>query len=144
MPSEKSCGAVVFRHEDNHIAYLLLQYGAGHWEFVKGNQEKGEEEKDTMLRELKEEAGIEDARFVDGFREVINYFYKREGQLVRKEVIFYLVETKTKDVKLSFEHTDFRWLGFEEAVKAVTFQNAKDVLKKANEFLARNKKLVDF
>lgn len=144
MPSEKSCGAVVFRKENGVVYYLLLHHESGHWDFVKGNVEQNEQEKDTVLRELKEETGIEGAKFIEDFREKIKYFYRRDGNLINKEVIFFLIETGTKDVKISFEHTGFKWLIFSDALKAVTFQNSKDVLKKANEFLARNKKLVDF
>ncbi|MEM7819888.1 MAG: NUDIX domain-containing protein [Candidatus Aenigmatarchaeota archaeon] len=143
MLFEKSCGAVVFRR-NKLIHYLLLHYGAGHWEFVKGNIEKGESEKETVLRELKEETGIEDVKFIDNFKEKIKYFYKRDNQLVSKEVIFYLVETKTKDVKLSYEHIGFKWLPFNEAIKLVTFENAKKILSKANSILIKKNTLVDF
>ena len=44
MLTEKSCGAVIFRMEGKIRKYLLLHYESGHWDFVKGNVEKGEEE----------------------------------------------------------------------------------------------------
>lgn len=134
MISEKSCGAVIFR-KNEEIKYLLLHYGAGHWDFVKGNLEKGEDEKETVVREAREEAGITDLVFVEDFKEKIQYFYRREKQLVRKEVIFYLAETKTKKVRLSYEHIGYAWLNFEDAVNKLTFKTAKDVLEKANDFL---------
>lgn len=76
--NEKSCGAVVFARTPD-IKFLLLQYGAGHWDFVKGNVELNETEMDTAMRELREETGISDAKFIEGFRERIDYFYKRQG-----------------------------------------------------------------
>jgi 8-oxo-dGTP pyrophosphatase MutT (NUDIX family) len=118
--------------------YLLLQYEAGHWDFVKGNIEEGETEKDTTIRELREETGIADARFTDDFREKIAYFYKRQGGTVYKEVIFFLIETGTRNVELSFEHIGFEWLPYERAMEKLTFKNARDVLRKANEFLKTN------
>lgn len=138
MLNEKSCGAVVYAKNDE-IKYLLLQYEAGHWDFVKGNVEEGENEKETTIRELREETGIVDARFVEGFKEHITYFYKRSGSTVFKEVIFFLMETKTSEVKLSFEHIDFEWLTFQEAMKRLTFKNARDVLQKADDYI-KNKK----
>jgi 8-oxo-dGTP pyrophosphatase MutT (NUDIX family) len=144
MPSEKSCGAIVFRRENNVVYYLLLHYESGHWDFVKGNIEQGEPEKGTVIRELKEETGIQDANFVEDFREKIRYFYRHDGKLINKEVIFFLVETKTKDVKISFEHVGFNWLKFNEALSLVTFKNSKKVLEKANDVLVRKKTLVDF
>jgi bis(5'-nucleosidyl)-tetraphosphatase len=132
--NEKSCGAVVFLRS-RRAKYLLLSYGAGHWDFVKGNIELNESEKDTVIRELQEETGIVDARFIDGFREKIDYFYRRQGTTIHKEVVFFLIETHTEEVKLSFEHVGFTWLSYRDAMKKLTFKNAKDVLQKAHNLL---------
>lgn len=134
MFGEKSCGAVVFL-KSSEVKYLLLRYGAGHWDFVKGNVEPKESEKDTVIRELKEETGIDDARFINDFREKIEYFYRRQGTTVHKEVIFFLIETHTEQVRLSFEHVGYTWLDYSNALKKLTFKNAKDVLQKAHELL---------
>ena len=136
MLNEKSCGAVVYAN-NSEVKYLLLRYEAGHWDFVKGNVEEGESEKETALRELKEETGIDDARFVGGFREKISYFYKRQGATVYKEVVFFLTEAKNTNVRLSFEHVAFDWLTYEEAMRKLTFKNARDVLQRARDFLKK-------
>jgi 8-oxo-dGTP pyrophosphatase MutT (NUDIX family) len=133
---EKSCGAVVFKR-DGEVQYLLLHYGAGHWDYVKGQVETKESENDTVLRELKEETGITDARFINGFREEINYFYRRGGKTVNKKVIFFLIETKDSNVKLSYEHIGYKWLNYAKAMEKLTFANAKKVLEKAHEFLGK-------
>ncbi len=142
MPKEKSAGAVIFRREDGKIYYLLLHYGAGHWDFVKGHVEKGESEKETARRETEEETGIKDLKFMEGFKEWIKYFFKKsygkkKGPLVFKIVDFFLAETKTKKIKLSFEHQGFKWLPFEEALNQLTFKKAKDILEKAHKFLTQ-------
>jgi 8-oxo-dGTP pyrophosphatase MutT (NUDIX family) len=134
MPQEKSCGAVVFR-ENSKVEYLLLHYEAGHWDFVKGNVEPNESEKDTAMRELKEETGILEAHFIEDFRDTINYFYKRGGKTIYKEVIFFLIQTKDSRVKLSSEHIGYEWLDYQEALERLTFKNAKKMLQKAHEFL---------
>ena len=136
MLNEKSCGAVVYAN-NSEVKYLLLRYEAGHWDFVKGNVEEGESEKETALRELKEETGIDDARLVGGFREKISYFYKRQGATVYKEVVFFLTEAKNTKVRLSFEHVAFDWLTYEEAMRKLTFKNARDVLQRARDFLKK-------
>jgi bis(5'-nucleosidyl)-tetraphosphatase len=132
--SEKSCGAVVFLR-NSEVNYLLLRYGAGHWDFVKGNVEPNESEKDTVIRELQEETGIVDAQFIDDFKEKIEYFYRRQGTTIHKEVIFFLIETHTEKVELSYEHVGYTWLNYQHAMEKLTFQNAKDVLQKAHELL---------
>jgi len=137
---EKSCGAVVFVKSDE-VLYLLLQYEAGHWDFVKGNVEPNESEKDTVLRELKEETGIVASQTIEGFREKIIYYYRRQGSTVHKEVVFFIIEADTKKVNLSFEHVSFDWLNYERALEKLTFKNAKDVLQKAHAFLQAQEKI---
>ena len=134
MFREKSCGAVVFLR-NSEVNYLLLRYGAGHWDFVKGNVEPNESEKDTVIRELQEETGIVDAQFIDDFKEKIEYFYRRQGTTIHKEVIFFLIETHTEKVELSYEHVGYTWLNYQHAMEKLTFKNAKDVLQKAHELL---------
>ena len=139
MPIEKSAGAVVFR-KNKKIYYLLLHYQGGHWDFPKGNIEKEERPEETAKREIFEETGIDDVEFIEGFKETIKYFYKLKGKTIFKIVIFYLAKTRQKAVKISWEHIGFKWLSYQEALERLTFQNAKEVLKKADEFLKKSKR----
>lgn len=146
-----SAGAVVFRKEGNQICYLLLHYTSGHWEFPKGHIEEGENETDTVKREVREETGLKDIRIIDGFKEYVKYFFKNTYNLANEEkkkapwvfklVTFYLAETKTKEIKISGEHLDYKWLSHKEAIKQVTFKNSKEILKKANDFILSRKDL---
>lgn len=143
MPLEKSAGAVIFRRENKKIKYLLLHYPRGsrrpkpYWDFPKGHIEKGEMPEVTARREVEEETGLKDIKFIEGFKEWIKYFFKDKGQTVFKIVTFYLVQTKTKKVKISWEHIGYKWLSYEEALEQLTFKNAKEILKKANDFLKK-------
>ena len=134
MPREKSCGAIVFL-KNQDLQYLLLRYGVKYWGFVKGQVEANESEKDTVMRELAEETGITEARFVKDFREVISYYYRRRRNTIYKEVAYFLVEALNQKVKLSYEHTGYLWLSYEKSMEKLTFKNAKNVLKKAHNFL---------
>lgn len=134
MLQEKSCGAVVFIRKPE-LRFLLLHYEEGHWGFVKGNVESNETEKETVLRELKEETGIIDIKFIEGFRETITYIYNRKGKSFHKQVVFFLIETQTEEIKLSYEHSDYIWIPLVEGIKFLTFNNSKNILKKANSFL---------
>jgi bis(5'-nucleosidyl)-tetraphosphatase len=137
MLREKSCGAVVFIKTDDLTKYLLLNYEAGHWDFVKGNVEPNENEKQTVVRELEEETSITNAQFIDDFREAIVYFYRRQGLTVRKEVVFFIMESYTDKVQLSFEHIGYTWLDYQHAMEKLTFKNARDVLQKTHDFLKK-------
>ncbi len=141
MPLEKSAGAVIFRKEGNKIYYLLLHYPSSsrasknYWDFPKGHIEKGEKIEETAKREVKEETGITEMRLIPGFKEEIKYFFKFKDKNIFKIVIFLLAETKEKEVKISFEHIGADWLPYEQALERLTFKNAKEILKKANEYL---------
>ena len=132
MLQETSCGTIVFRKGGEEIAYLLLQYPAGHWDFPKGHVEAGETEEATALRELEEESGLTNVHIFPGFREEITYYYKKRGKTVLKTVWFFLVETQEQNITISHEHTGFDWVPFEPALKKLTFENARQLLKKAH------------
>ena len=136
MATEKSCGAVVFkRMKDNSSKYLILHYTTGHWEFPKGHMEKNEKEEQTAMREIKEETGLDDVEFIEGFRETVKYFFKKGEETVYKEVIFFLGETHSDEVTLSNEHIGYAWLNYEHAHNKLNFNNSKELLEKAEKFL---------
>ena len=85
MPREVSAGAIIFRKEGNLNYYLLLHYTSGHWEFPKGHIEKGENEIETVKREIAEETGLKDIKIIDGFKERIKYFFKNNYNLEGEE-----------------------------------------------------------
>jgi len=134
MKNERSAGAILFR-KNKEIKYLLLQYEAKHWDFPKGNIEAGESDEDTVKREIEEETGIKDINIIKDFKEKIKYFFKFEGEVINKEVVFYLARTETEHIKLSFEHIGFEWLAYNDAMDKLTFKNAKEILLKANKFI---------
>jgi len=127
---EFSVAAIVYHNED----YLLLKYGLGHWEFVKGHKEKDETDKQTIFRELKEETCIMDAMVISGFKENYDYIFTKNHKKVHKFVTCYLIQSNTKQVTLSYEHVDFAWLPFQKAFKRLTYNNAKKLLQKAHNF----------
>ena len=143
MKQERSAGAIVFK-KDKEPLFLLLHYEAKHQDFPKGNIEKGETDQETVKREIKEETGIKGIEIIKDFKEKISYYFKFKGELINKTVVFYLAKTKTKQVKLSFEHIGSIWLPYDKAMEKLTFKNAKEILKKANKFIKTHKTLDDF
>lgn len=136
MPIEKSAGAIVFRRNEE-IKYLLIQYQRGHWEFPRGLIEKGESLEDTARREIKEEVAIKEINLIPGFKEWIKFFFKGKEGKVMKIVTFFLAQTETEKVKLSYEHKNYLWLPYQEAINRLTFKESKGILRKANDFLSR-------
>ena len=137
MKKERSAGIVLYLEKPEGRLFLLLNYPTGHWDFIKGKIEQGEEELQTAIRETKEETGIEDLEIIDGFKESINYNFQYEGELIYKEVIFFLGKTKTEKITISHEHLDYSWLSYKDAFEKTTYQNAKNILSKANNLLQK-------
>ena len=131
---ERSAGAVVYRETPDGRVYLLLQ-NAGRWDFPKGRIEKGEEELQTVRREVEEETGIKDLRVAAGFRKVIEYFYRRDGKNVHKRVVYLLASTDGDAVKISFEHQAYGWFPYRTALERASYDNSKATLAEADKFL---------
>ncbi|MBI3442616.1 MAG: NUDIX domain-containing protein [Candidatus Sungbacteria bacterium] len=146
--AERSAGAAVFRHTRAGRMYLLIQHPdvpngkarkptAGHWDFPKGHIEAGEKTEDTVRRETREETGIRRITLTPGFKETIRYFVNYGTGKRLKFVAFFLAETKQKRVTVSSEHQAYAWLGYREARKKLTYQNARRVLAAAEKFLKK-------
>jgi len=137
MIEETSAGIVLFRREGAEKLFLLLHYPSGHWDFIKGKMEKGESIHETAIREAKEETGIIDITFLENFEEWIEYNFQYQGELVHKKVVFFLAETKTKDVIISHEHLGYTWMDYTSSMEKTTFDNAKTVLTKAQMLITK-------
>ena len=135
MGTEKSAGIVLFRNDSSKSEFLLLNYPQGHWDFIKGKVEENETMHETAQRETREETGISNIEFLDGFEAWVEYDFKFKKEDIHKKVIFFLAKTDEKNICLSHEHNDYIWLKYNDALKKTTFENAKNVLSKANEFL---------
>ena len=136
---ERSAGFIVYVEPDpahSSRLYLLLDYGK-HWDYAKGHVEKGEDDMTAALRELAEETGIADAEPLTGFSHELEYFFRHPKRgLIKKTVIFFLARARDERVELSHEHVGHAWLPYEQALKRLTYKNARAALEQAEAFLA--------
>jgi len=88
-----------------------------------------------------EETGIVDLRVLPGYENKIEYFYRREGKKVHKTVVFFLAETAVEKVTISFEHQDSGWFGYDEAMKKVSYPNARRLIREAQAFIDAAKRV---
>lgn len=135
---EKSCGAVIFSINGGKTEYLLIFNkkgdAIGHWGFAKGHTENGETEKETALREIKEETGL-DVTLTGTFKAHSRYSPKVG---VIKDVMYFLAEYSEGDITIqASEVADYAWLEFSEAYNRITKNADKSILYKANEYIRK-------
>ena len=138
-----SCGAVIFRLDKGEPYYLLLKQQQHkkvkpYWGFVKGTVEPGETEEQTLNREAAEEAGLYDLKIVPGFRETQHYFYRFEGNLIRKDAVYFLAKTYDWKVKISHEHLDYKWVTYEESIDLMRLRASRELITKAHLFIQKS------
>lgn len=134
MNFEKSCGAVIYRKNHNNLEFLTISHRSdGHWGFPKGHVEKGEKEKETAIREIYEETGLQ-VNLIDGFRATALYSPK-EG--IMKEVIFFLAKAQEQSVHIQLDEVkDYKWASFQHTKQLLSYESSKEVLEQVYEFIA--------
>lgn len=106
----KSCGVVPYRIVNGEREYLILLQSNGCWSFPKGHMDAGETERETALRELREETGLT-AALVPDARVELSYDVR---PLVRKEVVLFLGEVEGEPILQEREIRSHRWVKREE------------------------------
>lgn len=133
---ESSCGAVVFRDIKGEVKYLLIKNRrSAHWGFPKGHIEQGETLEQTALREVLEETGLH-INIIDGFSCVSKY--KIRDKIDKTVTIFVGTTSDTSTVIQREEIEDFIWLTYDKAMNLLKFENDKNILESAYNFLNEN------
>ena len=130
-----SAGAILFRDTRGRREYLLLKSRPGDWEFPKGGVEGNEELQQTAIREVSEEAGIEEFRLINGFREDYDYVFQANGKTIHKTVHLFIAHSFEASAELSKEHRDLQWRDYEQALNTITQDGPREILEEAHEFL---------
>jgi 8-oxo-dGTP pyrophosphatase MutT (NUDIX family) len=126
---EYSSGGVV--RDGSNLLMVKVENLEGElaWTFPKGHIEKGEKARDAALREVEEETGYR-CEIIKPFDKV-QYWFKRDGQLVKKMVTWFLMKplkkTGTHDAE---EILETRWVPMEEASTIVKYKSDKQILSK--------------
>jgi len=130
-----SAGGVVFRNVGKKNQFLLIKpAGINRWQLPKGLIKNGESSKQTALREVKEEGGVE-AKIVEKLGDS-RYFFVWEGKKIFKSVAYFLMKyTKITKDGHDNEVDEAKFFPFEKANKILTFKDDKGMVKKANELL---------
>ncbi|MBN2116706.1 MAG: NUDIX hydrolase [Anaerolineales bacterium] len=140
-----SAGGVAFRWKDSQPEIAIVSVKPKlRWQLPKGIVDPGESPEVTVVREVREEAGVETDRLA--LIETIEYWYRsvRNGKPVRyhKFVHFYLLQYRRGDVsEHDHEIEEARWVSFEQALEMLEFKSERDVVEKAREMVKTRSKV---
>ena len=108
--------------EENDYKFLLLKRNEndkvypGIWQMITGGVMQNESIREGVIREIKEETGINPSQVYSMPR--VNAFYFDYGDAVCLSPVF-LAIAENKNVSISDEHTEFIWVSYEEAIKLI-------------------------
>jgi 8-oxo-dGTP pyrophosphatase MutT (NUDIX family) len=140
---EVSAGGVVFRWVAGEggtarPVYLLIRDSYRNWGFPKGHLEDGEGAEGAAVREVGEETGL-DGLSVYGEIETIDWYFRFRGRLIHKVCHFFLMRSELASTcpQRAEGITACRWAPYDEAIALVSYANAREVLRRANEMVGR-------
>ena len=133
---ETSAGGVVIRRLVREPEFLLIRDPYGNWGLPKGHLEPEETPQEAARREVAEETRIEDVRVLAELACIDWYFRDRRG-LVHKFCHFFLMESAVGEASPRLEEgiTDCVWLPYADAVRTITYDNAREVVRRAGDVL---------
>jgi 8-oxo-dGTP pyrophosphatase MutT (NUDIX family) len=136
MAEIQAAGAILYVLDKKTPRFLILRSARhGEWGPPKGHSDEGESEIETAMREVYEETGLRRAKFKLGFREVISYSVERKGKRKLKEVVFFLCEMPSEEIKISDEHTEAHLATIDEIETMIPHEDIKEVFRKADAFI---------
>jgi len=127
----KQVDSYIYRNTDAGPVYLMLKRSTGKyyehlWQGVAGKIEKGETAGQTVIRELKEETGKNPVKMFAA--DHIASFYDARKDRIQMVPIFG-IEVENSEVQLSEEHSEYKWVSFEEALALLTWKGQKEGLR---------------
>jgi len=127
---EWSAGGVVLRRIQGQIHALLIKDPYGHWGLPKGHLEGSEGPQEAGLREVTEETGLRDLKLGPKLR-TIDWYFRLRGRLIHKHCTFFLMASESGEpVPEEAEGiTECKWVPLLEAVDAVDYENAREVVR---------------
>ena len=137
MKREKSCGAIVFTQENGVRQYVIIRetYESAYG-FPKGHMEAGETERETALREVKEETGL-DVVLYDDFRLTDEHPLTREGRPDDiKTNVYFLAEYRDQVLRAQeTEVIEVLLMDYTNAMESIQYEGSKRLLSEAENYL---------
>lgn len=119
----------MFRRALEQPLFLLIRDPYENWGLPKGHLERGETAGAAAVREVREETGLDGLRLGQELA-MIDWFFREGADLVHKYCHFFLMETDQEETRPQVEEGITRciWLPLDEALRTLTYDNARGVL----------------
>lgn len=130
----------IVRKVKGKFQFLLLKrsfneaYG-GIWQMVTGRVKTNESAVNAVIREIKEETSLIPKRI--WVVPNVNSFYEFKYDAVCLIPVFLCLVNEKDDVILSEEHSEFKWVNKNEAIKLVTWPGQKKSINIIYDFLTK-------
>jgi len=133
---EVSAGGVVLRYLQGEPHVLLIRDPYRNWGLPKGHVEGEEEPPQAALREVREETGLRDLDLGPTLG-TIDWHFRLKGQLIHKYCHFFLMVSRSGETvpERAEGITECRWLPVERAIRDVTYDNAREMIRVAARLL---------
>ena len=130
----------VYRQTDKGLKFLILKRNEKKlyehlWQGVAGKIEKDEEAWQTAIRELKEETGLDPVKMF--VADHVSQFYEKHGDRVNLVPVFG-IEVDSKNVILSDEHIEYKWVDFKEALDTLVWNGQKKGIQTVYNMVSNN------
>jgi 8-oxo-dGTP pyrophosphatase MutT (NUDIX family) len=122
---EPTAGGIVFRrNKKGEVEILLIQDSKDRWTIPKGHIEEGETAQETAVREIGEEAGLEQTKVICWLGK-IHFRYRRLTTLVLMTTQIYLVQAQGDTNKIKKEEwmNGIKWFPFQEALERIEYED---------------------
>jgi len=131
MPQEYSIGLIVHFDRD----FLVLKHKDGYWKFLKGPANLMESKDDNVRKTAFNLINLTGIFIAKDFKGSEAYFFMKDGKIIHKEVEYALVQAPDKNIILSGDYLEYKWLPYEQAINLLPFKETKNLIKQAYDYL---------
>lgn len=136
----------IFRKIGNDLEFLLLKRAPNEkypdlWQMVTGSIEN-EDAHQTALREINEETGLTPIKF--WVVPNINSFYSPERDVIIMIPVFAVLVDGKQKVIISEEHSEFKWVKKEEAIKLLAWPGQRQSVEIICEYFTNQQSFLKF
>jgi len=132
-------GVVLWKHDNDIFICIVKRRNKGVWILPRGRIEKNEHMEETVIREIKEETGIE-ATIIKKIGIISYSFYSNKDKVTYNKVVhFYLLRLdKQEDFVPNQEIEEKLWIPLTKAKEILSYEAEKNIIDKVIEFINKN------